>query len=242
MKRLTLLSLLFVSLYASYGQEVLIGFQSGMGWYKMEELKYFNSGVAKTNPIEPQLIDDFPPFLYYQPFISLKWDRVELGISYSSHSTGSRYSKEDYSGEYLFDIRISSQGPALLCNYRILKLGNFCFMGYNELGLLKTTMIMDESLFLDDMSFFDETYRFISSDFYWEPGLEIEYPVSLFLFEFNVGYCLQGNGKGLSYQGDRYEAYLQVSGVNVHAGWNGLRLGLTASINLTMLKFGREEQ
>ena len=213
-----------------------------MGWYKMDELRYFNSGVAKSNPIDPQLIDDFPPFPYFQPFITMKWEHLEVGISYSFHSTGSRYSKEDYSGEYLFDIRISSEGPAVLGNYRIFQLGNFRFKAYNEIGYLKTKMMLDESIYLIDDEYFDETYRFISSDFYWEPGLEIEYPFGFFLFEFYLGYALQFDGEGLSYQGEYYEGFLQVSGTNVHAGWNGCRLGLSAAINLTKLKNGKGDK
>jgi len=242
MKQFTLLILLLMPLSINFGQEIFLGFQSGLGWYKMEELKYFNSGIAKASPIEPQLIVEYPPFIYYRPYITVKWERAEVGISYSFHSTGSRYSRKDYSGEYLFDTRISCEGPALLGNYRIYQLGSFRFMGYNEIGYLKTKMMLDESLYLDNDMIFDESYRFISSDCYWEPGLEIEYPFSLFLFEFNVGYMLQFKGKGLKYQGDYFEGFLQVSGENVHAGWNGLRLGLSASINLSRLKYGGGDQ
>ena len=238
MKRNMLLLLLLCPLSFISGQEVFFGLQSGIGWYKMEELKYFNSGINKSSSIESRLIDDYPPYIYFQPYVSLNWERMEVGICYSFHSTGSRYSLQDYSGEYLFDTRISSEGPAILFNFRIIQLSSFRFLVYNEIGLQKTKMVLDESLYLGSDEVFDESYKFTSTDFYWEPGVKVGYPVASLLFEVNVGYVLQSDGDGLEFQGARNKGFLQVAGENVHAGWNGLRLGLTIAINLTRMKNG----
>jgi hypothetical protein len=97
-------------------------------------------------------------------------------------------------------------------------------------------MTLDESLELGDQDYFDESYHFTATNSYWEPGIKVEYPMNLFLFEINMGYAFQSDGKGLEYQGANFKGFLQVSGVNVHPGWNGLRLGLSAAVNLTSLK------
>lgn len=242
MKRYTVLLFLLIPLSISFGQEVFLGMQSGMGWYKMEELSSFNARVARANPLYVRLVDDYPPYLYYQPCLSVNWERIEVGICYSFHSTGSRYSLKDYSGESLSDTRVSSRGPGALLNIRVIQLSNFRLLLYNEIGYLKTRLEMEESLYLGDEEVFDETYRFSSSDFYWEPGVKVEYPLASFLFEFNLGYARQFAGEGLYSLEDNYSGYLEVYGSQVHAGWSGLRLGLTAAMNLTRMNKGGKDQ
>lgn len=222
---LFVLFLLF-SFSNTFSQNVVAGLKSGFGFYQMEELRSLNNRIIRSTRLDVQNVDDYPAFLFYQPHFSIYWERIELGVSWSFNSTGSRYSLKDYSGEYRYDTRIKSFGPALMLNLRLYQARKLGIFIYNTVGLLDSKLELEEYLKLFETVMFEESIKFESKDVIWEPGIKVEYPYSLFLIEASLGYSIQFDGKGLTLDSQTGETYPRYLGNNVHAGWNGFKLGL----------------
>lgn len=232
MKRYLFL-LLVLPLSSSSAQDVVTGFGMGIGYYQMEELRSFNEYVANYVPFETKLIDDYPPFYYYHPSFALYWKRFEVGLAWSFHSSGSRYSSKDYSGEYLLDSKVKSSGPSTLFNICLNPSNKLRILFSNKIGMLSSNLVIEESLNVGVAKVFEESILFKSKDFFWEPGIKFEFPLSLFILEAHAGHFLQAKGKGF-YKTDKGErVYLKNSGDEVHPEWNGFRIGLSALFNFT---------
>lgn len=235
MKKVTFAILLFFSLALAYTQEIQVGFHWGYAFYQMEELRSFNEHLMKEIPLNPQLIEDYPPFYYYRPSILVLWNRFELGVTWTKLSTGSRYSLKDYSGEYLFDTRAKSNGPGIAYNICLNPQHALRFLVCNEAGWLTSRLTVEEALYLDGVEEIKEQYTFKSTDLYWEPGLKIAYSFSLFQIHLYAGYTNLIRGKGLSSKQNGEEFFMELKSKPVHAGWNGFRWGGGLAVNFTKL-------
>jgi hypothetical protein len=214
-------------------QDVVAGFGMGIGYYGMEELKSFNETVSTHIPFETNLIDDFPPYYYYHPSIAVYLKRIEVGFAWYFHSSGSRYSSQDYSGEYLFDSKVKSSGPSAMFNYCFNPSNKLRFLISNEMGILGSKLTIDESLFVGEHKVVEETVLFKSRNLFWEPGIKLEYPIWFFIMEGHAGYFIQSQGKGFYSTQNGGKIFLENHGSEVHPGWNGVRIGLSVLFNFS---------
>jgi hypothetical protein len=234
--RKTSLTLLYILFFSQvFSQDFQTEYQAGIGYYKMEELRSFIGQTVGLLPFEPEIMNDFPPFVYHRPAFVLIWDRIEFGLSWSRLSTGLRYSLKDYSGEYLLDSRISANQPALLFNVCLNTKHRLRFLIGNQVGWIASRMTLTEILYLDDHKKIDEEYILRSTDVSWEPGFKISYPLSVFQFHLYAGYTLQIKGKGLYIREGGEEIYPKYRGYPLHAGWTGLRWGGGVAISFYRL-------
>lgn len=223
---LILLILLFAG--EANSQQISLGLQSGIGTYSMDELKKINNSVLDGMPFDAEMVADFPPYLYFRPFVMTRRKGLNLGLNFTYQSTGSRVSSKDYSGEYRFDMVTNSFGPGAFCEIDLNPYSELRLTGYTSLGLMFSELTVTENLTVLDNPLIDESYRFKAKYVYAEPGLKLSYPVGFMVIGINAGYMI--TLKGLQYSlAENSDYYLQssASGDPVKPEWNGFRLGLS---------------
>lgn len=226
------LLLLLENVYTTlYSQELQINMESGLGTFKMNDLKELNKAKAASLPFNAAVIQEFPIYWYYKPSLTYKFNKVfTAGLVWSYISTGSRISSKDYSGEYTFDNVCRASSPAILIEAGSNS-GKFEYAYFCEAGMEFTKLKLRQSITLNSETQ-EELYSFSSVNYYIEPGLRISYPVSVIRFSFSAGYLFDFMKGEFSYKGDDNQI-LNISGKSeARANWTGIRFGLSASYTL----------
>jgi hypothetical protein len=216
-------------------QEFRLGCQLGMGAYSMEQLKNLEQQLVSQVPGAKQKVADYPSYWFYQPSFSVNWNRVSLGLVLGAHSSGSRYSLVDYSGEYRFDSRITGNSFGALFKLKLNPGHPVNVSLYSEAGYISSTINMNEYFIVDEQLLVDESLSARSHNFYMEPGLEIACPIYFFIVAIQLGYCVQFGGDGLHgfYDGRKFE--LTTYKGPVKPEWRGSRIGGSLSFNLNRI-------
>lgn len=216
-------------------QEVQLGFQWGKGAYSMEHLKYYELRLSSQMPDGKQKVVDYPPFWFYQPAVSVSWNRISLGLALGVHSTGSRYSLIDYSGEYRFDSRIMGRTLGAVFKFKINPSHPVHVSLYSEAGLIFTRLNMKEYFVVDEQILINESIDSRSFNYYMEPGLEISCPVYLFVVAVQAGSCVQFGGNGLHGSNEEEEYEFSDNKGPVIPEWKGYRISGSLFFNLSRL-------
>lgn len=227
----TLLFLLAVFLSQSVNCQTLnAGFTTGVGFYRMKYLKAYNSALLNSLAFEPQVIADYPPFFYYEPSLTLSFDKFSAGILTSYNSTGSRISLKDYSGEYLYDTKIRSISPGFYVDYSDFDFSRkFSLTLYAKLGMIFSRLETKSELNVFDMTIDSIETLYRSQSFYAEPGMRLNYDISSLLsLSLNLGYLSQ-IGKGAFKTNENVGIYYYSRAVG--PDWNGIRTGLTLELS-----------
>ncbi|MEZ5072989.1 MAG: hypothetical protein R2751_19100 [Bacteroidales bacterium] len=237
MKKVIVL-LFFVQLSAhGLSQVFFLQTQGGFGGYGMEELREWNEWYLSRLPIQAEAVDEYPGRVEYKFAMGVSWDFADVGFSYGVRSTGARYSMADYSGEYRCDYILNGFGPGLLAQLRLGSFGDFQLLLSNDLALLDTKLVLDESLVLWEEEVYQEDMTIRSKDVIWEPALRLRYPMHPLAFDLYLGFASQINGDGLFWTASTNTYPLMMGQDPVHAQWNGVRFG--ASV---LLKFAMKDQ
>jgi hypothetical protein len=212
-------------------QELFLDFESGPGKYRMDDLKEINERVQGSLPFEVKYISNFPVFIYYKPSLILSINKfVNFGITWSFHSTGSRISRKDYSGEYRFDTRIKTSSPGLLLMF-YYPVGRSRICLNNEIGINYTVLNIEEYIKVYEESESDKS-MFYGRNHYIFPSLRFLYPVSFFRIGVSAGYLVDFR-KGYLQYSDNKEIILETNlGGTAYANWSGFRAGISISIDL----------
>jgi hypothetical protein len=229
---LFLLIILSTGLTAS-GQQVRFGFQTGIGFYAMNELKELNPVFQEKIPFKTNIVSDFPPYFFYQPSVLFGNEKFRFGFLYSFNTTGSRISAKDYSGEYRVDMTLNGHSAGVQSELDLYGKGNVKFSIYAKTGITFNNLKINEYFAVSDSVLIDELSRFKCITYFLEPGMKLEVSVKQFAFELDFGYCLQPEGTGF-HEADNPDKYLRPSfnGDPVIPQWNGSRIGLTVSYKL----------
>jgi len=196
----------------------------------MTDLKELNEIAVRLPPFETKLVHDFPAYFYYRPFILLKLKRISFGPVYTFQSTGSRISARDYSGEYLLDMVVNSNGPGIYDEIVLYDLYNLQYSFYSTFGALFSNLKMKETLVVNDESLTDDKYKFKSFNYYLEAGLKISYSYQFLDFGFSAGYQIQvGDGSFRYSENDDMKLINTENNNPVRPEWNGFRAGLSIS-------------
>jgi hypothetical protein len=221
------LFILFIVLCSSaHPQDLKIGLHTGIGFYKMEELKGFTTSMYESLPFEAAIISNYPPFFYYQPVFLLAFKKFSVGIQASFSSTGSRISSKDYSGELLFDSKINCLSPGLYADLSLfsVKMINRVFL-YAEGGLAFSKMKLSENLTVYDQELLNSSYTFKVRNYYIQPGLQYERTIYKFISaECKAGYFIQTGKSDLKTDKDEM---IFMGWHPLNAEWSGFRLGLS---------------
>ncbi len=211
-------------------QQIETGIQGGLGCYSMKDLKEINEITVKLIPFDTKLVHDFPPYFYYRPFILLKLKKISFGPVFTFQSTGSRISARDYSGEYLLDMVVSSNGPGIYDEIVLFDHNNLHYSFYSTFGALFSNLKMKESLVVNEESLTDEKYKFKSFNYYLEAGLKISYSYKFLDYGFSAGFQIQAGDGSFRYSENKDTKLINTETNNpVRPGWNGFRAGLSVS-------------
>jgi hypothetical protein len=215
-------------------QEINFKLEMGSGSYRMGDLKEMNDLDIKSLPFEAKVIDNFPMYWNYNASLLYdfgKW--VTAGISGTFQSTGSRVSRSDYSGEYTLDTRVRALSPGAIIEV-YYPVGRFRISVSNEAGIefnrckLKEVMKINTEL--------QETnYPFTSKNFYYEPAVRVNYPVSFLRFGIFAGYHFDFIKKDLSGTQVNLTSIYLSDGHKAVLDWSGVRIG--ASLSVSFIRF-----
>jgi len=221
------LIILFLSFCpAAHPGDLKIGIQTGIGMYRMNELKGFTTSVYQSLPFEAGITSNYPPFFYYKPVFLLSFKKFNVGIQASYSSTGSRISSKDYSGEYLFDTKIHCLAPGLHADLSLFSIRTKSKVYlYSEGGFAFSRLELSESLTVYDEELLNSSYSFKVRNYYIEPGLKFGYTIYRFISaEITAGYFIQFGKREL--KTDENEMILEDNHA-IHSDWTGLRCGLS---------------
>jgi len=216
-------------------QRIVAGIESGMGAFSMKGLKEFNEIGMQEVPFDTKVVEDFPMYFYYRPYILLNINNVSFGPVYTFQSTGSRVSAKDYSGEYRFDMIVNSSAPGIYGEVNLYQFNKIHSTLTSIFGFLFSNLRMKEFLKVQEEVLTDESYKFKSFNLFLEPGFKISYPVRFLNFGINAGYQIQFGIKSFHLT-DNKDAKLinPESGDPVKPDWNGFRVGLSVSCLLPL--------
>jgi hypothetical protein len=214
-------------------QSFTVSFETGIGQYKMDELKKINDFVVSGLPFDTKIVSDFPVYWYYLPGIFIKGETYTAGATLGFQSTGSRVSGEDYSGEYRLDMKISSYLPGFYGEFygrnpRKLKLA-----GYGSFGMSRGYMVMHEYFMVVDTTVIDQKNEYYSITYFFQPGIKLNYNLGSICFGLNMGYNLTFGGHAFYLDGNADNTLHDLkTNKTVSPDWSGFRLGLSVSYSL----------
>ncbi|MBN2763575.1 MAG: hypothetical protein JXR41_10825, partial [Bacteroidales bacterium] len=187
-----------------------------------------NDEIMSNIPFDTKLMSDFPPYYFYRPVISIKYQYFSLGVLYTFCSTGSRISARDYSGEYLFDMKINANSPGVCLDVEVLSKRNFHFALGMIFGSLSTDLRTHEFFSLLDSVYYDDSFLYESLNYLFEPGLKISYHINRLEIGMHIDYLLQ-IGEQAFYFGNNMKnmIYNSITRQPVKPDWTGLRIGFS---------------
>jgi hypothetical protein len=215
MKKILLATLLLCMTVKIYCQKVLLTMTVGVGSYAMTDLRSVND--AAMPDFDASLVTDFPPYWIFQPRLSLIWNKCTLGFEYTIQYTGSRISAKDYSGEYQYDMLVSSDNVGIFFGWQLLRKNRFRLSGEAHGGMAFTKLDVDYSFQLNSTTVEEYTDRSRVNKFYFQPGLACDY--------FIIPQLSLGLSAG--YYFDLGNQYFSIFKDQVGAQWRGYRIGLT---------------
>ncbi len=233
MKNKLMIILLILISSVAYSQQLKLALNSGLGFYKMEDLKEITSGVFEGLPLDAKLISNYPSFLFYKPGVYISFNNFNLGVHGALNSTGSRISVKDYSGEYSFDTRIKSLAPSIYVDFTLFSFRKTSkLMISAEGGILFSELSIKENLKVFEQEISNASIDFKSENYFVEPGLKIEYALNSHIsIEFHGGYLIQLGESGF----DTYFYYPPYYYKEAPFGpdWSGFRIGVTIVFFIT---------
>lgn len=103
-----LIIILFAFLFASQIKaQLAIEYSVGYASYQMGDMNDFISSIrdeinASMPGLDAKIVTSFPDYVTHNLSIGYRFRNMEVGLNSSYYTTGSKISKEDYSGEYSF--------------------------------------------------------------------------------------------------------------------------------------------
>jgi hypothetical protein len=209
MKKLIFTYLIFfISIKFSIAQKLVFGMESGIGTYSMENLKLVTNSISGAVPFETKLVDNYPPYLYFRPSVSINFNSYNLGLIFNIQSSGARVSSKDYSGEYSLDLKVKSNSIGIFNEFEtntgknILSIYNISGINFSEINII-------ESLIVFDQKAPSENEKLNSESYFTEAGIRAKFKVDKISLGLNLGYNYQFKNKK-----------------ELTPEWNGVRGGL----------------
>jgi hypothetical protein len=212
-----------------YAQQFIFSVDAGIGSYKMNDMKKFQAELKADFP-SLTVTDEFPPYVYYQGSCQITLTgSFFTGLALAYGSTGGRTQYRDYSGYVRADQVLQYLNVSTPIGYRFAiteKLNlSFDLMPTYTLTMANVRFEMDVA----DEYTLDE-FDLRSQSFAIQPGILLMRKMGRFGIHAQAAYY-QVLVKGKMYSEQNQNAYLVGNdGEPLHAGWEGLRLSVGASI------------
>lgn len=228
-KKITIIILLSTILTSTYSQDSNIGLQVGIGSYNMSQLKSINGEILRSLQFDAKVTDNFPPFWYYKVYMIFPVSKtVGLGFKFSFHSTASRISRADYSGEYKFDNKLYCLAPGILLDIKLYSKSKFKVILYNETGIEFSHISLNEKFSVyTETNEKNENYK--SQNVFTELGLKYAYDFKQCSIGLNSGFLFDIKN-GIIYNSPKIIDF--GSGEGTRLNWIGFRIGFFVSYNL----------
>lgn len=230
-KTLFIISIFFYSI--AFSQNIEFGIQSGIGLYRMKELKGLNTIVLNSLPFQAKIISNYPPNFYYKPIFLLSIKKFNVGFQTLYYSSGSRISSKDYSGEYLFDTKIRCIAPSIYSDYFLFSLfGKYRLSLFSEEGITFSTLNLMGAITVNNQDTLNLSSIYNTMNYYIEPGLKFGYKIFRFVsLELNTSYFFQiGNNIFKTEENEIINPFYGTIGTD----WNGLRVGLSILVTIPL--------
>ncbi len=214
-------------------QTIKYGFEIGVGSYQMSDLKTYMNTLIQDNVLQPKIVTNFPPYLYFQPSIAFCHKSTNWGFNVALMSTGARASIRDYSGEYRYDNKAVGIAPAFFEEVQLYKKNNLLLLMHADVGLLYSNVQLSEYFMVNTQVFTNESFKTMSFGLFAKPAIKTIYSINNKIdIEANLGYHIDLFNGPLVQETDpityfRY-AFFQ-SGMKTK--WNGIRIGLGCTYN-----------
>lgn len=215
----------------SFGGGIKIQLQGGLGSYSMADMKDLDRFITNQITLPLHQTNNFPSYWFYKGALLFNINRnLSFGPMYAFHSTGSRYSLADYSGQYYFDDLVQAHSLGVTFNYLMTTDFNLNWGFYLDGGMSFSKIKFKEHLELVDIEnqMNDNSYAKETS-FFVEPGICFSYPIKFIEPGIHIGYLFPVSHKGLKENESEQYFYLP-DGEKAKTGWNGGRVSLAVTI------------
>lgn len=222
-------NIIFILLFfpiSLYSQTIVLG--GGVGSYRMEDVKVLRDHLAQSSPVDLELVNDFPPHIFWGGKLLFGKESVKAGVGYNFYTTGSRNTSSDYSGRYDLDVIVNGHTAILPLFVEIIEEGDLNIGFYNDIECVFTKVKVKEYVEVYEESF-ENSEELNSVALGIEPGGYIEWPLNRFSINLNVGYNFSFFGVLKDEEGD--ELYFAQND-KMNTDWSGFRAELSVSFNL----------
>lgn len=219
------LTFLLVVIGTVAAAQVIISLNSGIGTYKMSDLKAYQLDLRKNYPVNVQVTSSFPAFWTYDLSADFLFDDdVSFGLNLSRGSTGGRIDFTDYSG---------SMGNDQLLSYFALggSLGTVAPLSSKrvKVQLLLKPMFTMTNLHLRDYLLVANREQvtinhFRSSSFHLQPTVDVAARFGHIGFNVFAGYNIALTVDPLKSVNGQHTKLVS-NNKDVRADWSGARVG-----------------
>jgi len=214
-------------------QEVLIGISGGGATFGMNSTKELNKVLIKSLSFSPTVTDNFPPWFYLKgEVLYCLPQKLALGLTLSSTSTGSRIALSDYSGKYTLDNIQKGIFPGIKVLFGNAPGTSNGFNAAIEGGVAFSSMTIKENLTISTETSSDKTY-FNAMGFFIQPGVYYFHIINQKIrLSANLSYYF-GIEKGYHLPNNNEQTLINpYTNIAVKPQWDGIRLGVTAYISI----------
>lgn len=221
-------SIFFSLLLSIFVNAQQLGFEvnTGYGTYQMNNLKKFNNYVKEDLQFTSAIKPNFPGYLYYMGSVFLKGETAQFGVNLGYHSTGSRVSSSDYSGEYRFDNNINAWKPGIFMRFEVENFDEAKLFASLGGGMILSQMSLTEYFKIYDDILINDKQDLTSVNYFVEPGLLLAVPFRKLTIAFQAKYMFQLGYK--NFKGpDNIEIENPETGKPLKPDWDGLRFDIS---------------
>lgn len=216
MKKQLILACALLMSVTAYSQEFTLEYQPGYGAYNMSSMKNHLKQSLQNSPLKGvRTTDNFSGYLTHSLRMGYLINKHHFGIVFSHMNTAGQNHLADYSGEYLYRMRVYGN-----------KLGVFYQIALSEPGILtpffelSTGGVFNKarikaSLSVEGTGASNDEAKLKGTNLFIQPALGIVYRFSSFAsLSASVGYEWDPL-TGMSIEGNK---------ANINADWSGLRI------------------
>lgn len=102
-----------LSIISEVKAQLAIEYSAGYGTYSMSDMNSLLSNIkdevnASMPNIDARIVTSFPDYIIHNLSIGYQLKKMEFGINNSYYTTGSKISRQDYSGEYSLKMYVNA--------------------------------------------------------------------------------------------------------------------------------------
>ncbi|MBI5325082.1 MAG: hypothetical protein HZB41_07410 [Ignavibacteriae bacterium] len=204
----------------------------------MTDLKEFNKFIIKEfkkeKDIDLKAVDNYPSNIFYECEINNIFQNYIIGIGLQYHSTGSRLSYKDYSGQYATDFLNEALMFSIYYHKKSIVLFNYFeirpLISYNL--LLSYLEIIEKNQIYNNM--IQNKMKTHATSHSISVGADLNKNIYGLKMGIRISYLIDLNYfapfLGGEYYIDNTEYYLSVDKKTIKSQWGGLKIALTMEI------------